>query len=764
MLLNTSTLRRYILRCLAILIAGLAFVSVPVMAQETEEVAEERGSDAFGVQLEAVSDWCYSLLDSATMACMSQDVRAAEYWSSQAARAIQDSATYYVYGVIQDLISMLKGIRPASNQNILNAISYLEKIDGPREKRGLIMAYNAAGQYEMSFGRARAVQMFVRMGNVAQSCGYRRMYSFSLYCQSEAFMRANMYTQAAQKAREALQRESTTLLKFLSELHMVKIYSIHKSNEMADSYLERIEKDAFYENSYYLKTRYYLEKIDHLLCMRRFEEAKFYSDLLVELKQLVSTPIMNWMCTMQRARLLSVIGKIDESDEWISRCDGIPFAAEWFANDGRYSQSVLMLVKAHNELLRGHITEAKAVLDAIPTPSSLMHQSDFADSYFSCYERLFTESKQYQMATNYLNSHNLLSDTLANIHAKAREDDFLSIFQTDPTIIKQKTEISRRAKDARTLQSQYTMLMLFTLFLALVVLIVLGIRRRRVQRADEALAVTLQKKLQEEVNAQTIELRKRNELISLRNVEILHSQTYAKRIQQGLLPSREKLLQPGWFSGAFIILKPFEIISGDFYWYSKIESRIIICMGDGVGYGIPGAMMSMVGLALINDVVHRNGGTASASFMLSKINARIVEMMPNLNKHNDINMTVIVYDTETGLFNASSANQSILYTHDGKVYPVYSSKKDISEDKSFFEDSYTQLFKGDSIYIYTDGLTSMINGQTMQKLKMSGLADIIGKTIGMGVNESQSFIRQQLNVWKGSGVQTDDILLMGVTI
>lgn len=746
------------------IIAGLACISVPVLAQETEEVAEERGSDAFGVQIDAVSDWCYSLLDSATFAWMVQDVRAAEYWNSQAAKAIQDSATYHVYSITQDLISMAKGIRPASNQNILNAISYLEKVENPRAKRGLIMAYNAAGQYEMSFGRARAVQMFVKMAEIAQSCGYRRMLTFSLYCQSEAYLRANMYNQAVQKAREVLQRNGTELLNFISQLQMVKIYSIHKANEMAETYLKRIEKDAFYEESYYLKSRFYLEKIDHLMCERKLDEAKFYSDLLVELKQLVSTPLMDWMCTVQRAKLLSLLGKTDESDEWIRRSEDVLSVSEWFVSDGRYSRSALMLAKANNELTRGKLKEAKAVLDAIPTPSSLMHQSDFADPYLICYEKLYIASKQYQLATNNLNYHNMLSDTLASIHTKAREDDFVSIFQTDPTIIKQKTEISRKTKDARQLQSQYTMLVFFTLFLALVLLIVLGVRRRKLQKADEALAMTLQKKLQEEVNAQTVELRKRNELISLRNIEILNSQTYAKRIQQGLLPSQEKLLRPGWFSGAFIILKPFEIISGDFYWYSKIDSRIIICMGDGVGNGIPGAMMSMVGLALINDVVHRNGSTASASFMLSKINERIMEMMPNLNKHNDINMTVIVYDTEAGLFNASSANQSILYTHEGKVYPVFSSRKEDAEERVFYEDSYAQLYKGDSIYMYTDGLTSMINGQTMQMLKMSGLQDIISNTLEMSIEESQTYIRQQLNAWKGTGVQTDDILLMGLTI
>ncbi|MCQ2201542.1 MAG: SpoIIE family protein phosphatase [Bacteroidales bacterium] len=746
------------------IIAGLACVSVPVLAQDTEEVAEERGSDTFGVQVEAVTDWCYSMLDSATFAWMLRDVRAAEYWTSQAAKAIQDSATYHVYSITQDLISMAKGVRPSSNQNILNAISYLEKVDNPRAKRGLIMAYNAAGQYEMSFGRARAVQMFVKMADVAQSSGYRRMLTFSLYCQSEAYLRANMYNQAVQKAREVLQRDGTELLNFISGLQMVKIYSIHKANEMAETYLRRIEKDAFYEESYNLKSKYYLEKIDHLMCERKFDEAKFYSDLLVELRQLVSTPLMDWMCAVQRAKLLSLLGMVDESDEWIRRSDEVLSVSEWFVSDGRYSRSALLLAKANNELLRGKLKEAKAILDAIPTPSSLMHQSDFADPYFVCYERLYIASKQYQLAADNLNYHNMLRDTLANMHTKAREDDFVSIFQTDPTIIKQKTEMSRKAKDARLLQSQYTMLVFFTLFLALVLLIVLGVRRRRLQKADEALAMSLQKKLQEEVNAQTIELRKRNDLISLRNIEILNSQTYAKRIQQGLLPSQEKLLRPGWFSGAFIILKPFEIISGDFYWYSKIDSRIIICMGDGVGNGIPGAMMSMVGLALINDVVHRNGSTASASFMLSKINERIVEMMPNLNKHNDINMTVIVYDTEAGLFNASSANQSILYTQGGKVYPVFSTRKEDSEERVFYEDSYAQLYKGDSIYIYTDGLTSMINGQTMQMLKMSGLSDIISNTIGMGIEESQTYIRQQLNAWKGTGVQTDDILLMGLTI
>ncbi len=755
---------RHILQGLIMLIIGLCISCLPAKARSAEELPEVYISNDYNEGSDVVADWCYATLDSAAASYLRYDVRAAEYWCSQAKKAIKDSTSFYYYSVLSESLMLMKGKAPASNHNIQSAITYLERTASPRATKALIIALNAGGQYDAFYDRPRAVQYFRRMGEVSNSLNLKRTYSLSVIYQAEAFARANMFVQAAQKAREAMNKceeDNYTFGKFLCRLLLSKIYTTLKSNEMAESCFKDMEKEKAYEMNYYLTLKYLLRKVDYLMSFRKYDQALQVSDEVLRIRELVDMEVYDWKCYLQRAKVKTLLLDDAESDLYLDKSERLLEFAESFVNDERYSKFLLPLIRAHNFVIRKQYHKAKEYMDAIPYNTVLMHHLDYSDAYYTTYERIYTGTGQYKMAAYILNMHSALADSVADSHAQARESDLAYIYQTDPTILKQKAEISQRSEDAENLEYQSLFIMFAALFILLSGLILIFINRRRAQKEDENKNLMLQQRLKEEVDAQTVELRKQNDLISIRNADILRSQAYAKRIQQGLLPDSEILLQPGWFSEAMVLFKPYEITSGDFYWYSKIENRIIICAGDGAGHGIPGAMMSMVGLTLVNDVVHRIGASASASAVLTKINGRLVSMMPTFNRQ--IDMTVVIYDVESGMMNVSCSSQGMMYTHNDKVYPVYP-KKDDGEGVFVFGDTSFKMEKGDSIYLYTDGLTSMLNGETMQKLKMVGLADIIKSSLELTQAERHSYIRQELNIWKGASVQTDDILLMGITI
>lgn len=754
------------MRGLIMLIIGLCISCSHVQAQLAEEMPEVYISNDYNEGSDVVADWCYAALDSATAAYLRCHVRSAEYWCSQAQKAIKDSISYYYYSVITDALSIMKGKAPKTNQSCISAITYLERVASPRATKALVMALNTCGQYDMFYSRPRAVQYFKRMGEVSLSMNLKRTYILSLIYQAEGYFKTGLYVHAAQKAREAKNNcdaEQYRFGRFLCQLLLSRIYSTLKSSEMAENCIVDMEKEKYYEKNYYLTFKYMLNKVDHLMSFRKHSEAQKVSDEAMSIRSLVDLEIYDWQYYMQRSKLSTLLFKADESDMNIDICERFSEYAECFDNDERYCSNILKICRAHNCVIRGEYAKAKEYADAVPYNHSLLHLLDYSDAYYTVYERIYLGLKQYQRALQVLNQHSLLADSVAESHAQAREADLVYIYQTDPTILKQKAEISQKREDAQNLEYQYLLIMFISLFVFLSGMILFYINRRKSQKEDEKKNMSLQRYLQEEVEAQTVELRRQNDLISIRNADILRSQAYAKRIQQGLLPSPDILLQPGWFSQAMIIYKPYEITSGDFYWYSKIEDRIILCAGDGAGHGIPGAMMSMVGLTLINDVVRRNGTNGTASVILAKINERLLSMMPTLNKHDEIDITVLIYDVNACRMNVSCSSQSMMYTHDDEVYPILSTKEILPEGGVKFIDSYFDLSKGDGFYLYTDGLTSMLNGD-MEKLKMVGLADIIKSSLEKSSSDRNSYIRQELNIWKGSSVLTDDVLLMGITI
>ncbi|MDO4460927.1 MAG: SpoIIE family protein phosphatase [Bacteroidia bacterium] len=762
-------LTNYLQRFAVFILLNLCICSVSIFAQlSTVELPEVSSKYDLDEGADVVADWCYAMLDSAANAYMESDIRSAEYWCAQAQKAIKDSTSYYYHRSLLESVNIMKGYCPESNQQILNAVNYLEKVGSYRASKGLIMALCAAGHFEMYYARPRAVQIFKRLGDVAQTVNDNSKYVFSLILQSQAFSMCAMLPHAAQKAREALRlcenEASLDVERFYAQCCLAVIYSQLKSSEMASRYFKQMEDERVYQRNYYLNIIFLLHKCDHMLTIRDYQRALFYSDQSLHLRELVATDVYDWCTYLQRCKLATLLLREEESDGYANKCDKLMGVASQFDNDPRYSKYCLSLVRSHNYVLRGENNRALALLDAIPQEHALMYSPDFADAYYAAYERAYIGNKNYRKASYILNQHAILSSLVAKAHAKAREEDMLSMYKTDPTIIKQQSEISQQVEDTVKARYQSTFWMLFSIILIVIALIAFSYNRRRAQRADARKAMELRTRLMEEVESQTLELRRQNELISLHNADILRSQTYAKRIQQGLLPTEEKLVQPGWFSSALIIFKPLEITSGDFYWYSKIDNRIILCAGDAARHGVPGAMISMVALTVINDVVHRRGSEDTAASMLNEMYERMMDMMPKFNEHNDVAITVAIYDVKSQGFNVASATQSVIYTNGDDVIPIYETRRTDARGRTSFRDEFCQLAQGDSFFFYTDGLTSMLNGETQNRLQMSGVVNIIEKSLAGSITDKYEFIRQELNNWKGSSVQSDDVLLLGITI
>ncbi|HEX2922186.1 MAG TPA: two-component regulator propeller domain-containing protein [Bacteroidales bacterium] len=300
------------------------------------------------------------------------------------------------------------------------------------------------------------------------------------------------------------------------------------------------------------------------------------------------------------------------------------------------------------------------------------------------------------------------------------------------------------------------------LLIILVVLTIITIIRER----DKA-----QKKIRDYLEE---ELRKRTELIvhqkneiEIQNLEITDSINYAKRIQSSILPDVGKLKEN--FREAFVIFHPRDIVSGDFYWFDKIdENTFIIVCADSTGHGVPGALMSMIGSTLLQDIVARKKITRPSKILelLDKQIFSTLNQNIELGVANDgMDMVVCEVNLKTKQIRISSAMRPIIIVVGGESFYIKGSRSSVGGESvidKYFDDQEYYLNEGDAIYLFSDGFPDQFGGVDGKKMKIARLKKVIEQYSKLPMCEQEKEILRFFEEWRGSYDQVDDILIMGI--
>ena len=308
-----------------------------------------------------------------------------------------------------------------------------------------------------------------------------------------------------------------------------------------------------------------------------------------------------------------------------------------------------------------------------------------------------------------------------------------------------------------------------TFFVAIVVVII-KIRERN-HRLQEAY-------LKKELDIRTKEVVEQKEEIELKNRDITDSINYAQRIQASILPPLQKLKDN--FSGTFVFYRPRDIVSGDFYWWDRIdEDRFLVVCADSTGHGVPGAFMSMIGSTLIKDIVNRNA-EISPSSLLNILNKEVVE---SLNQRADMDsisddderyattdgMDIVVceFNTKTNFLRFASAMRPIIMYHKGEQYYIRGQRSSVGGSflkEEAFEDQEYQLVKGDIVYLFSDGYPDQFGGPSGKKFKMLSLKEKLEEIHTKSMDDQYLKIQETFDSWKGDQDQVDDVLFMGIQV
>ncbi len=265
----------------------------------------------------------------------------------------------------------------------------------------------------------------------------------------------------------------------------------------------------------------------------------------------------------------------------------------------------------------------------------------------------------------------------------------------------------------------------------------------------------------EEIEAKNETLSEANEEISQKNKSITASINYAKRIQEAMLPVRENIIKH--LPESFILFKPRDIVSGDFYWYAERDNKIIYTAVDCTGHGVPGALMSMIGSEILNTIINNN--ITKADVILEKMNDAVVKILKQETEgfsQDGMDMTLCVIDKENKTVEYAGAKNPLIYINDGKLTQIKASRHGIGGYQQAAKDFESHIIKYESptwFYMFTDGFQDQFGGPRDRKYMIKRMKDLILDIHYKPMQEQHDILKKEIEDWMENTPQTDDILL-----
>lgn len=262
-------------------------------------------------------------------------------------------------------------------------------------------------------------------------------------------------------------------------------------------------------------------------------------------------------------------------------------------------------------------------------------------------------------------------------------------------------------------------------------------------------------------------LAEQNLQIESKNKEIIDSITYAKRLQDAILPPPGYLKQ--FFAESFILYLPKDIVAGDFYWTETSGDRFFIAVADCTGHGVPGAMVSVVCANALDRSV-KEFGLRDTAKILDKTRSLVVQGFEKseqmVNDGMDISLLALSLGTIEGKAQWSGANNPLWIVRDGKIIELKGDKQPIGRfEKSFpFTAHEVELKKGDWVYLLTDGFADQFGGPSNKKFKSSGLKSKLIEISSLPAEQQREELISTLNSWRGEHEQVDDVCVVGIRV
>lgn len=250
--------------------------------------------------------------------------------------------------------------------------------------------------------------------------------------------------------------------------------------------------------------------------------------------------------------------------------------------------------------------------------------------------------------------------------------------------------------------------------------------------------------------------------------DVTDSIRYAKRLQYSILPPEEivKEITPD----SFVLFKPKDIVSGDFYWFEKLENKSFCAAVDCTGHGVPGAFMSLVGANGLNGAV-REHHTISPALILDELNKYVSDSLNKGSEDNHVrdgmDLSLVAIDYDKMILEYAGANNPLYLVRNNEFTIVKADKFAIGSFEpgtKKYTNHKIELKKGDIIYLFSDGYADQFGGSKGKKFMYKNFRNELLDIHQLEMEKQKDYLHDKMIEWQGSFEQVDDILVIGIRV
>lgn len=432
------------------------------------------------------------------------------------------------------------------------------------------------------------------------------------------------------------------------------------------------------------------------------------------------------------------------------------------------------------------LKQSTAYFEEAIAMATKMRSKEALESIYYGMSRVYFNNQKFEKAYSYLNTSLEYKDSLYGEGKQSQMMEISENFKTrqiqDSLQLKEKDlKLSKSNEEAANLKaSKTTWQLVGASFILLCILVILFFVYRNSKNQKKINALLQDKN--DEINQQKLEIEEKNH-------ELTDSINYAKRIQTALLPSAGFLKKV--LGDYFLLFKPKDIVSGDFYWVKQKGSHHYFAVADCTGHGVPGAMVSMLGYETI-EKVSLNEITDAAEFV-SKVNEALVTSLSSKSDEKSsgdqqvkdgMDLSLCIVTAKQKLSYCGANNECYIIRKNGNTLPTATSDISIFTGEKYsiielkptkrpvgfyhaeheFKSVELQLLKDDMFYLFSDGYADQFGGDKGKKMKTSTFRDVLLQNADKSMTEQQAILRSYLENWMSNFDQLDDITVLGVRI
>lgn len=284
-------------------------------------------------------------------------------------------------------------------------------------------------------------------------------------------------------------------------------------------------------------------------------------------------------------------------------------------------------------------------------------------------------------------------------------------------------------------------------------------------KVNEELKTQVNRELEQKVSERTAELSEQKKIVEEKNKDILDSITYAKRLQQAILPSAE--MWNATLKESFNFYLPKDIVAGDFYWLERRNNHVFVAAADCTGHGVPGAMVSVVCSNALNRAF-KEFGLNDPGQLLDKVRELVVDTFSKSadQVRDGMDISLARIDLTTDEVAWAGANNPLWYIAGGAVNEIKANKQPIgiTDAPQPFTTHRIELHTGDVIYLFTDGFADQFGGPKGKKFKYKPLQELVLSIASKPMHAQHDILLETITTWRGPLEQIDDICVIGIRI